>query len=1702
MSMPYEPYCAVANVAPPPLNDSSVVSGSGPSAAPDSLMPGWMSEMTMMDWVVVALVALAALILIYVVVRVLRRRAQLRSMVNTMREDLLLRRELAAMAAGKDLKAQQREQYLRTENIRMDLAAAKHTMEERGLSPSNTGSWLLLGEPGSGKSRLMEFGGIRYPAGINDFSLASEPTSTFNMWLADKGMVWDIGGRLFLSRWGGRQDHEWQTFLAGYKKIFKNNLIRGVVLTIPADALLLDPAELRDRKVSLIAEEMRALSRTCGVYCPVWVVITKCDQLDGFSEFFSLLHEKDAEKPLGWQNPSPEQPFDPSVADRGFDELLEHLRTLRASFALNESVWEKCAASGGRRDDTAIPVYLLPEAFARMKENLKRYLAGIFTHVESKRNARGLFPFMGVWFTAALDKPVTTMERVMFHKDGNRLSPVVLPNSGEDISPVPAEQPGGDAVADLVSVREKILSLASPRHYFTAHLLQHLVLGSGNRSDYTDAAARRMRRPYWVGAASLLALALPLVLWSALHREDLKRLADRHVEFWSKTHQLFVGGAIHHAPLIAAEKDRQISLTDVPVPGTQVSRREYLYNLDNMSTLSTDLPMFWRAASWVTDGEASSILLEKHKKFIDKAAVVCMLVQPVVDSARAVLTYRAEHYSAGHHPWTEDDTKSLAALMRITNYGIHLMNGQRMLDDIVYADMVNLGSSPSQEAAIKSLWSASTAGNKTIMEMSILNGYLKPVSMEAAQAITSGVALYTEALNTMEIYPQFNYLAMRRFLERLSRMQKLQADMKRREAMFRDAVRDEDPERMHACRDEWKGIYEEALKLQQSLLEDERYLGIASQNSLRECVEKMHARMHAEMERDIHLFDDLGKYLGDSENAVFLRNQVIALHKAISDKIPRIAQECDSLPEDVCALWDRRKEDDAAGLRPWQRFMAYAKSLHGVLYYPLPAGEPGESFHRRIARVKDVKKRYDEAVSALTQQGDSELGASCWEQNWLILTNRAILNWFRIVPLSNTEVIPEEQLPKTPRKLPAIPYTRAGKYTLNPHYDPDTVNSRITDLNELSAFVHDHLAAGKSRDDEQISQMVDLLDETCRHFLLDYVMYWTDEIPAHYKIQGIRTWAQFVESGDVFFTADVSGMLYEINDLMYRALSIPCLQDKELFPDVPARLEEINRAQKGLTSEARRSFLHSADFISRLDTSPSKAWQTLMRMPVEELFKQFWGSWYADESDATFLWWNDYLSNGMRLLKKEAADELSDSVRGCLPLASMFPLCNTPMRRPEEILSSYDLENLQERLEGLSGLSDAKQEEEIAKQAGLRNIPEESAALRLPMPRQRQKAWAKVSDVVQLLANPELPLTAAILLPPAEVRSASVSGEDGKSRLLPVGRRYPYFRVMRDGEALSSLVNLNRDNKEDIALTSGPIPAEAGNLQFQFFRRAGDSSPDCTVNLSGSWCAINLYLRSGVVLGDDKKTAYVPLIFRDKEGYSCLFWVGVRFNRDMISPGEWLNATAFDESPTTPGDGAFSAEKELRKVFRKAFLTERSLPRAVSSADREELQRSIQSLLGKTYSMAFEVVLPSAVAEPQEERIRAAALYPYFAVGSANGSSGKLRAVPDATQTASLLIPGKEKLLLRLYRHAQDEFSAMYVQHRESLLDYVIAHATEYSPVSGYLTVPVSVSSGGGSMIYTLYLRPVLKVYADDGLLPEDGSGGLHVDYPDEDLPL
>lgn len=1665
------------------------------AAAPEK--PYFFSDWGWPSWTLCILCLLLFAFLLYLIIGFLVRTIRLRRMVGTMREDLLLRRELADMAGGKDLKSQRREQYLRTESIRMDVRAAASRMQENGISPRRTGCWLLLGEPGSGKSRLMQQGEVELPAGINQATMADEATATLNLWITSKGAVWDIGGRMFLSRWGGRQDNEWRVFLEEFRKVYENSLPNGMVLTIPVDALLHDDAALQDRKISLIADEMRAMVHATGAYCPVWVVVTKCDLIPGFSEFGSLLDQNECRRSLGWYNPEPSGAFEQNRAAAAFDDLTARLRGLRDSFALNTTVWER-TADGTDRADTMSPVYLMPERFAEMKNSLQRYLAGIFTHVQHREGHHGrLFRFCGFWFTAALDKPVVSVEHILVENREGSLRPVVIQQAPGVSSEMPAWQNAGNTTG-IVTVREKILSTASPRHYFTADLWNKVIINSTAGSDYTLSAVRRLRRPYWAASLGLLALTLPLSVWVWLSYPDLQTLAQRDVSFWKSVQGLFRAGHIGNAPILVAEEGAQLPMTAQPVPTTNYTRREYLYSLNNMATAPAAVPFFWHPAAWLTDGDFSRDLLGERKRFIDKAALVNMLLKPAVDTSREVLSYRADHDAALRSDWTRKETATLMTLLQITRYGIDLMDERDdVKDDIVYANLVNLPNAPAQDSAIKSLWLSSYAANKSLSRMSSLNGYLRPVSMEAAQAISKGVALYSSEVRKLEVYPQLQYGVLRRFVSSLRRMRQLNDEMDQLERDVAAGASDDRSVDILSIIDRWKERFIELRSVRDSLIADAALLKVDTGSSLRSVADALKSSLCSELIADQNHFNNLTIGIKDSDNARFLRGQIRAMHAAVSEVLPRLTGNELGLTDELCAFWDA-PADAPNEPRPWQKNYQYAETLYSIFNVDIPVGTRQESFRSRIHRVEERRRLLDVSLETLAKN-NPDMDISVKDVVWNRMMYSVVNRWLTEAPQNNTELVQSMNMQLPVRKLPDIPYTQAGKVNILTCYEPENASAALEDMKALTEYAEKMLPSFLPEQAGELEGKLRVVQDAAEHYRTDYTLYWTEEVPALYRLSGIRTWAQFVESGEIFCTFDLADHIAEVNHLLLQALGIPFFSDEEKYPELSVLRHDLQEAQTALNPEKRRGFGCAAEFFSNLDTEPRKAWQTLLEMPVEDYLTTWWGTWYMEKSAVGLMLWNEYLTKGMSLLKRETASVMQADAGQCLPMASLFPLNNTPNRDAGQILSSYDIEDLQEKLEGSMPTDAAKRKEAEAKFAEKFGISADMVALRLPFKRKREKAWQDVTKVIDLIADPEQPLTCVPLLPASEIRGAAFSGEDTVQRVVPAGRRYPYVRVLCKGRALTQRINLNRVNEKDAEL-SAPLPADVSDLEFEFYRHSTSTTPDSTLKLSGAWSPLNLYLRRGSRLGDDKKTAYVPLMFRDKEGYNCLFWAGLRFNREMLPADAWPGASVFELSGTDPEDERKQKEKQLRKAIRNTFLTRHNVAHEPTAEDRAKLREEIENLQQNGYSISFEIVVPGMVTGEDDDYTRTAGRYPYFSLGTDVESSGKLRAMPETAKTAAYRAPGDADAVLRLFRHAEDEYSALYARTEGSLLQHVVQHASGYSATEGFFTVPFVVGNGSERMTYTLRLRPVLSPLYDDGLLPPEDYMPLTDDTPSDPI--
>ncbi len=142
----------------------------------------------------------------------------------------------------------------------------------------------------------------------------------------------------------------------------------GILLAIPASALYgpqaWSPLEL-ERRAALARVRLDALQRRCGLRLPLYLLVTHCAQLDGFTSFAAALPDALRTAMLGWSNPhDPELAFAPAWLHAAFNEVGRNISHLQAELA---------AAGAAIHDSDAF--FLLPGAIARLAGPATDYAA-------------------------------------------------------------------------------------------------------------------------------------------------------------------------------------------------------------------------------------------------------------------------------------------------------------------------------------------------------------------------------------------------------------------------------------------------------------------------------------------------------------------------------------------------------------------------------------------------------------------------------------------------------------------------------------------------------------------------------------------------------------------------------------------------------------------------------------------------------------------------------------------------------------------------------------------------------------------------------------------------------------------------------------------------------------------------------------------------------------------------------------------------------------------------------------------------------------------------------------------------------------------------------------------------------------------------------------------------------------------------------
>ncbi|HKC49743.1 MAG TPA: type VI secretion protein IcmF/TssM N-terminal domain-containing protein, partial [Myxococcota bacterium] len=157
--------------------------------------------------------------------------------------------------------------------------------------------FLLLGESGGGKSALLAASGLEFP--VQGSRRGFEATRFAEVVLANEAVALDTSGRFF--RGGERDREEWLRLLARVRQARPDCALDAVVVVLPVSSLLRRTGDT-DEEARELRRRLNEIRVELGVDPPVYLVLAKADQLEGFAETVRVLPAAWREQVVGWTN--------------------------------------------------------------------------------------------------------------------------------------------------------------------------------------------------------------------------------------------------------------------------------------------------------------------------------------------------------------------------------------------------------------------------------------------------------------------------------------------------------------------------------------------------------------------------------------------------------------------------------------------------------------------------------------------------------------------------------------------------------------------------------------------------------------------------------------------------------------------------------------------------------------------------------------------------------------------------------------------------------------------------------------------------------------------------------------------------------------------------------------------------------------------------------------------------------------------------------------------------------------------------------------------------------------------------------------------------------------------------------------------------------------------------------------------------------
>jgi len=270
--------------------------------------------------------------------------------------------------------------------------------------------YIMIGAPGVGKTTALLNAGLNFPlaARLGTAEIKGVAgTRNVDWFITDEAVLIDTAGR-FLTQDSSREvdSATWMGFLDLLKRQRPQRPINGVLLSISAADLQQLSSADRRAQAEDTRQRLEELHRAFSLRLPVYVLITKCDLLAGFTQFYADMGKEELAQVWGTT-------FELS-ADAHESDVLPLLPAELA--ALEGRLSERMLSRLREERDTSrrALIQAFPQQFSLLCGSLLEYVQDVFAYpISESTRVRGVYFTSGTQEGTPLDRVMNALAKSM-----------------------------------------------------------------------------------------------------------------------------------------------------------------------------------------------------------------------------------------------------------------------------------------------------------------------------------------------------------------------------------------------------------------------------------------------------------------------------------------------------------------------------------------------------------------------------------------------------------------------------------------------------------------------------------------------------------------------------------------------------------------------------------------------------------------------------------------------------------------------------------------------------------------------------------------------------------------------------------------------------------------------------------------------------------------------------------------------------------------------------------------------------------------------------------------------------------------------------------------------------------------------------------------------------------------------------------------